>query len=63
MIYLSSHEYHHILPTISDEGHFEVWSNELQRWFSGSTLTIARTQRSEAERVYCEHHMKNEDTQ
>lgn len=41
-------------------GEFYVYSVVLDRVFSGSTLTIARTQRSEAERVYREHHAKND---
>lgn len=47
----------------NDETEYGVWSILLQSMYYGLTLTLARTQRSEAERIHYEHHTKNEDTQ
>lgn len=44
-----------------DQQELFVWSVILKRYFYGQTLTLARAQRSEAERVYREHHAKNSD--
>lgn len=45
---------------MGDHG-YRVWSNVCERWHYGLTLTIARHNRSESERVYREHHAKNSE--
>lgn len=54
--YLDYNDYEH--DPLAEQ--FYVYSVVLDRVFSGSTLTIARTRRSEAERIYREHHAKND---
>lgn len=42
---------------------YRVWSNVCERWLYGQTLTIARHNRSESERIYREHHTKGQNNE